>query len=492
MKNQSTELKVGLFAIVVIVFLTYMTFKVGGLPLIWEKGYRLYVEFDDISGLDEQSRIKVAGVEAGVVEKIELIDGKAKLTLLINPDINIYRNAKAYMRMSGLLGDRYLALSTGTPDKPALENGDVIVNAVAAADIGMLADQLSTASVYLKDLTANLNELLGETQREDLKDTISNLKIITDNLKELSMDNKEPLSRVIAQLDSFTKALSDQGPGFMGDMRKMAKSLGDKGPELIDNLNEAAKELKEVLSENRYAFKESVDNLKSVSESVDTITRKIEEGEGTMGKLMTDDTLYNSLTNVSQQIEKSTEFVGRLRTFVDIYTEYNTGEGEWKGYLDLTLRPREERYYILGIVSDPRGSVETTRTTIDGVTFISEEVDENEIEFTLQFAQRFDDFALRIGLMESTFGVGADYFFLNDKGRVKFDIWDFDADEVDADDAHLRLGIDYKIFKYLFVSGGIDNLLNSDRRGLYVGGGIKFEDKDLKYLFGNMPNISLK
>ncbi len=99
MKNQSTELKVGLFAIVVIVFLTYMTFKVGGLPLIWEKGYRLYVEFDDISGLDEQSRIKVAGVEAGIVEKIELIDGKAKLTLLINPDINIYRNAKAYMRI---------------------------------------------------------------------------------------------------------------------------------------------------------------------------------------------------------------------------------------------------------------------------------------------------------------------------------------------------------------------------------------------------------
>ena len=98
-------MKVGLFAIIVVIFLTYMTFKVGGLPPIWEKGYRLYVEFDDISGLDEQSRVKIAGVEAGIVEKIELINGRAKLTLIMNPDIKIYKNAKAYMRMAGLLGD---------------------------------------------------------------------------------------------------------------------------------------------------------------------------------------------------------------------------------------------------------------------------------------------------------------------------------------------------------------------------------------------------
>ena len=94
MKDTSTELKVGLFAIIVIVFLTYMTFKVGSLPLLWDEGYRLSVLFDDISGLDEQSRIKVAGVDAGIVEKITLIDGQARLTLLINPDIKVYEKCK--------------------------------------------------------------------------------------------------------------------------------------------------------------------------------------------------------------------------------------------------------------------------------------------------------------------------------------------------------------------------------------------------------------
>jgi phospholipid/cholesterol/gamma-HCH transport system substrate-binding protein len=171
-------------------------------------------------------------------------------------------------------------------------------------------------------------------------------------------------------------------------------------------------------------------------------------------------------------------------------TEYNTEDAEWKGRFNLTLMPERDKYYILGVVSDPVGSVETTDTTINGVTTREEEV-KTRIEFTAQFAKRFEDFALRIGMMESTFGFGADYFFNDDKGRLKIDMWDFDNDEVDADESHLKIGIDYRVFKYLFVIGGIDNLLNSNRRGIYVGGGLKFEDEDFKYLFGQSPDISL-
>lgn len=491
MKNPSTELKVGLFAIIAIAFLTYMTFKVGSLPLMWEKGYRLYVKFDDISGLDEQSRVKIAGVEAGIVEKIELAEGVAKLTLLINPDIKIYKNAKAYMKMSGLLGDRYLSLSIGTSGEPLLKNGDTIMNTVPALDIGMLANQLTSTAVFLRELTENVNKILGEEQREELKASIANLKVITDNLKDMSSDNKEPLNRIIAQLENFTKALGEQGPGFVDDLSKIAKTLGDKGPDLIDNLDKTVLDLKDVIEENRYAFKDSVENLKSVSQSATNIAGKIERGEGTIGKLMTDDALYKSLTNVSEQAEKSFDFAGRLKTYLDFHSEYNTGESEWKGYFDLTLRPRQERYYILGLVTDPVGSVKKTTTTTNGVTVTEEEVS-SRIEFTAQIAQRFKDLALRIGLMENTFGVGADYFFDNEKGRVKFDMWDFSSKEAGAERAHARLGADYTFFKFFFVSGGVDNLLNSDRRGAYVGGGIKFEDEDFKYLLRSAPGISMQ
>jgi phospholipid/cholesterol/gamma-HCH transport system substrate-binding protein len=490
MKNSSTELKVGIFAIAVIIVLSYMTFKVGSLPLLWEKGYRLYVDFEDISGLDEQSRVKIAGVEAGIVERIRLDNGKARLTLLINPDIKIYKNAVAFLRMSGLLGDSHLAISTGSSDQPLLKSGDDIVNAIPAADINMLANQMTSAASYISELTKDLRDVFGEAERVSLKLSIQNLEVLTKNLKQISTENRDPLRKLIAQLEDFTEALNRKGPGILDDISNLAKHFNEQGPELVNNLNDAAKEIKQIIGENRVAFKDSMESIRNISKSTSVIAGKLERGEGTLGKLLKEDKLYNSLDKVATEAGKSLDVVGKLRTFMDFHAEYNTQESDWKGYFDLTLKPRDDKYYILGVVSDPRGSVETTKTITNGVT-VNEDKVTSDIEFTAQFAKRFEDLALRIGLMENTFGFGADLFFSDDQGRVKVDLWDFSADEADADQAHIKIGVDYMIFDYIFVSGGIDNLLNSNRRGIYIGGGMKFEDEDFKYLFGSGAGLAL-
>jgi phospholipid/cholesterol/gamma-HCH transport system substrate-binding protein len=484
----STELKVGIFAIIVIIFLSYITFKVGGLPLLWEKGYRLYVTLDDITGLNEQSRVKIAGVDTGVVEKIGLEDGKARLVLLINPNIVIYENAIASLKMSGLLGDKYISISTGSPDHPVLENGAELVNIMPASDIGALANQLAVAATNIANLTKNIESIFGQGEKEALKASIHDLRVVTKNLRGISSENREPLNSLIAQLNDFSRVLSDKGPKFMDDIGMVAQVLGEKGPALIETLDETASELRDVIGENKEALRESVENIKYVSKSARTIVRKIEEGEGTIGKLMTEDALYASLEKVTNEAGKSFEVISRLRTFMDFHSEYNMGEGEWKGYFDLTFQPSKDHYYILGVNSDPVGSVDRTETTFNnGITIEEEVIERNEVQFSAQFAKRIQDVALRVGLLESTFGVGADYFFNDDTGRIKVDAWDFGADEAGADEAHIRVGIDYNVFKRFFISGGIDNLLNSNRRGIYVGGGLKFEDKDLKYLLGTFP-----
>lgn len=490
MRKSTIELKVGIFAIIVILVLSYMTFKVGSLPLLWEKGYRLYVEFDDISGLDEKSRVRIAGVESGIVDRISLEEGKAKITLLLNPNVKVYKDAIAYLRMTGLLGDKYIALDTGTSDSPLLESGGWITRSIPAANIDKLANQLTRAASYISDLTKDISSILGDTEKEAIKESISNLKTFSSNLKEISTENRVPINTIIARLEEFTAILSRRGPEVLDNFDRLAKDISDKGPGLVDDLSEAARELKEVLVENRQALKEGVENFSEASESVSNIAKTVERGEGTVGKLVHDNRLYDSITKVSDEIGKSLDVVGRLRTFMEFGSEYNSEDAEWKGRFNLTLVPERDSYYILGVVSDSVGSVETTDTTINGVTTTEEEV-KTRIEFTAQFAKRFEDFALRIGMMETTFGFGADYFFNDDKGRLKIDMWDFSEDEVGADDSHLKIGIDYRVFKYLFVSGGIDNLLNSNRRGIYVGGGLKFEDEDFKYLFGKSPDISL-
>jgi phospholipid/cholesterol/gamma-HCH transport system substrate-binding protein len=488
MRNLSPELKVGIFAIVVILILSYMTFKVGTLPLTWKKGYRLYVVFDNISGLDEKSRVKIAGVDSGIVEKIKLENGKAKLILFIEPDVKIYRNAKASLKMTGLLGDKYLALTTGTPDEPLLRDGDTITNVEPVADIDSLANELTFAAMYISDLAEILKDIFGEPEKKAIIDTIHNLRAITQSLDEILKEDKDSLHKVLVNLEDFSKALGDKGPGVIEDMSIIAKDLRDKGPGLIDDLSKAATELRELIEENRDTLKESMESIKKVSKSAGNIAERIEKGEGTLGKLLKDDKLYESLSKVAEKADKSLDVVDRLRTFMDFHTEYHTDESEWKGYFNLTLKPKKDKYYILGVVTDPKGSVETTETIKNNITTTEEKI-KSRVEFTAQFARRFEDFALRIGMIESTFGFGADYFFNNDQGRIKMDIWDLSAHEAGAERAHAKIGVDYRIFKYVFISGGIDNLLNENRRGVYIGGGLKFEDEDFKYLFGRLPSL---
>jgi phospholipid/cholesterol/gamma-HCH transport system substrate-binding protein len=488
-----TELKVGIFAILVILILSYMTFKVSGLGVAWKKGYVLYVIFDNISGLDEKSRVKVAGVDAGVVSSVDLEKGKAKLSLLMKPDVTIYENAKASLRMSGLLGDKYLALSAGTTDKKALKDGDWVRDTESAADIDALANELSSAASYISDLAEGLQDLLGHPEKEALRESFHNLMTITRNLNEILEEDKETIRESIHNLMTITRNINeileeDREPlrNILAQLEEFSGMLNEKGPGMIDDVSSAARALREVIEENRYALKDSIENIEKASESVSSISQKIDAGEGSLGKLLTEDELYDSFSKVADGASKSFEVVDRLKTFMDFRTEYLTSEGDWKGYFDLTLQTRDDLSYIFGVVSDPIANTEETLTVINDKTFKTVKA-ERDVEFSIQLAKRFEDFVVRIGMIENTFGLGADYFFHDEKGKVSLNAWDFSADEFKADNAHVKIGLDYKIFKNLFVSSGIDNLMNSDRRGIFIGGGLKFEEEDLKYLLSLSP-----
>jgi phospholipid/cholesterol/gamma-HCH transport system substrate-binding protein len=291
---------------------------------------------------------------------------------------------------------------------------------------------------------------------------------ITRNLNEMLEEDREPLRNILVSLEDFSAKLSDKGPG------------------LIDDLSTVARELKGVIEENRYALREGIENIEKASKSAGKIAQKIEKGEGTLGKLLREDELYYSFSRVAEGAGKSFDVVNELRTYMDFRSEYLTSEGDWKGYFDLTLQTRDDLYYILGVVSDPIGSTEVTKTVVNDFEVREEETKERKIQFSAQLAKRFEDFALRVGMIENTFGFGADYFIMN-RGKVSLDVWDFSAEEADAEKAHMKIGLDYSIFKNLFISSGVDNLLNSSRRGIFIGAGLKFEDEDLKYLLSLSP-----
>lgn len=492
MRGFSTELKVGVFSLMVLSVLAFMTFKVGGLEWTKTKGYPVYIEFRNIAGLDEKTKVRVAGVEAGVVDRIELVQGKARVKLLIDHNIRLYRDARASIKSSGLLGDKFLDINIGSVDGPQLKEGETIENVIELVDIDDMARRLIRFSDKFSDLTDSLNDILGSDEsKESLRQTLVNLKEVTASLNRTIDANDLKLRRVLDNISSLTGSLNEvvarNSDGFsdtVENMRELSKTMKTSGPELVDNLNRAAKELRELVAENRPKVKTAV-------ESVDNIAKKIEKGEGSLGKLIQDDRLYENVNKAAEGINKTISAVDRFKTILSFQGDYLTKPGEIKGSFNVTLKPTPDKYYILGVVADPLGRVTTkeTITTPPGISVKEEEI-EKKIEFNAQIARRFGDAAIRIGVTENTFGVGGDYFFHKDRVKLSADAWDFSNDEESAKNAHVRVGLDYFLFKDIFVSAGMDNILNKKWRGAYVGVGWRFEDEDIKYLLGSLPRVT--
>jgi phospholipid/cholesterol/gamma-HCH transport system substrate-binding protein len=488
MRGISAELKVGAFSLVVLALLTFMTFKVGGFEWIKKKGYVFYAEFNNIAGLDEKTRIKVAGVDAGIIERIDLKEGKARLTLRVNRNVILYSDASAEIKASGLLGDKYLELKTGTRE-PKLKDGDTIKNIMEVVDINDMFRKLYDVSEHMTVLMSALNEvLIVPGAKESLKESILSLKDITAGLKDTIYVNDKKMrtaldniNNLIVSIDDFVEKNKEPLTTTVSNIRNFSTSLKTEGPDIVANLNNAAKELKEMIDENRPV-------VKSAAESIESISKTIAQGEGSLGKLVKDDRLYESINKAADGVNKTIGAIDRFRTFITFQADYLTRPKDAKGYFYVTLQPRPDKYYIIGVVGDPVGSVKTTTTTTDGVTVTEKKV-EKKMEFTAQFAKRYKDLAMRIGLTENTFGVGGDYFFMDDNAKISADVWDFSNDEEGAKNPHVKVGFDYFIFKNLFLSAGADNIFNRKKRGGYVGGGLRFEDEDFKYLFGTMPKI---
>jgi phospholipid/cholesterol/gamma-HCH transport system substrate-binding protein len=498
MRGITTELKVGIFAIMVIAILTFMTFKSSDFELMKKDGYIVYAEFKNIAGLDEKTKVKIAGVDTGVIEGITLKNGLARLRLRINRDVRLYSDASAAVKATGLLGDKYLSVNIGSKE-PVLREGDTIKYAAEVTDIDDMARNLSNVSANINKLAQSLNESLGsEEAKQSLKETILNLRDITANINTAIVHNDKRFRDVLVTVNEMTTSIKDLVQNnkesvsvAMTNFKDFSANIKSDGPALITNLNNATKELKSLVEDNR-------SSIKSTTESIENIAKKIDSGEGTIGKLVKDDKLYDSLNKAAEGVNKTISSIDRFRTYLTMQGDYLTKPKEGKGYFYVTLQPRPEKYYILGVVSDPIGKVSTieTTTTVNGMTTIETRAEiEKKIEFTAQIAKRFTESAMfrntvvRGGITESTFGVGVDQFLMNDRVKLSVDAWDFGNNETESKNPHVRAGADFFIFKNLFISGGVDNIFNKKWSGVYVGGGVRFEDEDFKYIFGTMPKI---
>jgi len=134
MRRFNLELSVGFFLLLGILSLAYISINLGRLELFGDNWYRVYALFDKAGGIKPGSVVEIAGVDIGAVEKIELENYQAKLTLKIRKDIKLQEDAIASIKTKGLIGEKYVEITPGGSDK-LIEPGGRIRETESAIDI---------------------------------------------------------------------------------------------------------------------------------------------------------------------------------------------------------------------------------------------------------------------------------------------------------------------------------------------------------------------
>ncbi|MBN2135479.1 MAG: MCE family protein [Acidobacteria bacterium] len=453
----NSETKIGIFVIIALIIFGFFLIKIDKIKLGQKETetYDLYAHFKNIAGLSTNATVRQQGFIIGKVKSIGLTDSQVRVIMSIRKDVELYEDSSASIKTVGLLGEKYIEINVGKKRVNKLKNQDEIKTGDAGG-LDAVVDVLSSIGGDLKDVTASLKKSIGQgTGNERLEKILNNIEKFTADLKDITREN------------------SDKIDESMTSIRNIAKDLDGKMPQISEDLKILISDLKEVVKENRANVKDSIQNIEELSDKLDKILEKIKDGEGTVGKLVTESTLHDNVNkvvkNLEDKVENATVILQQASYFqfsLGFRGEYYTEGEDLKNYITFKLRTWENMFFFAEIVDDNLARVYDPNYVegVDSINF------DRELTFTLHSAVEIGDLVLRGGLTENKFGGAVDWMFLNDAFRFTMEGWDTSR----KDGPHLKVSLNYRFLDRLYLNAGYDDFINSDRAQVFLGIGFSW------------------
>lgn len=492
MERVSTGVKVAIFAIVTtaaaLFIYRFVTRARGGSG----ESYTVHVLMNDATGIAKHSAVRMAGIPIGTIRDVRLEGGRARIDIAVNKDVPLYEDATASKVASSLLGEYFIAVAAGTDGKRVLVDGDEIHLVLEGTSTDDIMRQIRDIASDVKKVTGSLASTVGTQKGQDNIDrTLQNLADATEQLNKVVGENRQSIRNILGSVEGITARGQPEIAEILANVRDTTREVRDlMHPGGVDGGTGAAPspgEVRQIIEKvNRAAT-----SLESALANIDRTTGRIDRGEGTLGRLAHDERLIDEVQGAAEGVN---EFVGglqRLRTIVGLRTDYQFLGSTVKSYVELRLQPREDKYYVIEVVNDPRGltrfeqtDVETTNPNQPAHYREVRTVTTNSFRFSLQFAQTIGPFTGRFGIKESTGGVGLDVAGLDRRFELRQDLFGFGEVQL----PRYRVALAYEFISRLWLLGGVDNVLSSDQRDYFVGLQLRFDDEDLKTMLPFAPS----
>jgi len=427
------EVKIGIFVGIALSILGTFIFIVGDLAVLFKKpGYSLYVNFDSTAGLERTAAVRMSGVKIGYVKDITLAGRRARVLIKISPKFRIPEGSKATLSSLGILGEKDLEIIPG--EKDTYLEPESTIEGLPAVSFDQLGTLLLSAGTEIKEVGESLKQLMGKESSANIKSIIQNFSELSSDLKEVIASNKDGLTRGI---QSTSQA---------------AQTFGQKVTEVSQDLDKTIMLFKNIAEENRDNIRIDLEKIKELvtkmGDSVDLLNRaleKINKGEGTVGKLVTEPELYHEATGAVKRASSIVRVFSSMKGELGFSPLYYSKYQRVKSILTMGVWVTPTNYFLAQAIRNPW---------------------EGRFAYTMQGGVRLGDFVPRAGILESEFGVGIDYLAFNDNLALSLEAWNRQSKP------QFRLCSKYFAGRYFFLVFGVDDFTLAKKREVFFGFGL--------------------
>ena len=279
----TNEIKIGM-TVVFATLIGVVGFRVMRDVPIFNNGRQIISTFTKVDGISIGKKIFFNGVDIGSISYLQLLQNDSvRITMTIDADIVIPEDSKAFIRSTDFLGSKAILIEKGTSLVQVVDGGSLkgvfdegTLNELQAKGLS-LGDKVAEVGENLNVALKRVNTTLSDDVQKNVEKSLKELELLTRESRKMVQENKTTLNNSLLTLNQVLQ----QADSLTAETRPQLK-------ELVANLNKQLKGLEEATS-----------SLDETSNELTLLLKKINSGEGTLGKLANDPSLYTNLDSLA-------------------------------------------------------------------------------------------------------------------------------------------------------------------------------------------------
>ncbi len=300
----SNNFKAGIIALIAIVsFILLVNFLKG--ENVFNRGTVLYAVYDDVHGLQETKPVTINGMTVGRVDEIDFTDdntGNLLVQMTINTDFEFDKNTEAIIYEPGFMSGAQIKLKMSRKGD-IVHDGDYIIGKTEEGMMSVLAKEAVPLKQKLENVLISVDStLLMVRSMASLKNKKSIDKLVNDlDNTILSFDQ---MAQSISKTTVNFNSTANNFDGLAIEAKNMVSENRNKISSTFDNLNSTLNNFNAISEDiNKANLDETVANLDESLSSLNSILKGVENGDGSLGKLMKNEAVYNNLDNATKELE---------------------------------------------------------------------------------------------------------------------------------------------------------------------------------------------